>query len=87
MLQGRIADLEKVLFHARRDLQESKEIAEKLKFSFLKLSKEEKNFHFLTGISVQTFLDVLAILGDSVHSMMYSADVPDDHEGKKRSQR
>ena len=60
---------------------------EKLKFSVLKLSKEEKNFHLFTGISMQTFRDVLAILGDSVHSMMYSADVPDDHEGKQRSQR
>ena len=87
VLQGRLADLEKVLFHTRRDLQESKEIVEKLKFFFLKLSKEEKNFHFFTGITVQTFRDILAILGDSVHSMMYSADVPDDHEGKKRSQR
>ena len=74
-------------FHTRCDLQESREIVEKLKFFFLKLSKEEKNFHFFTGISMQTFLDVLAILGDSVHSMMYSADVSDDHEGKQRSQR
>ena len=73
-------------FHTRCDLQESKEVVEKLKFSFLELSKEEKNFHFFTGISMQTFRDVLAILGDSVHSMMYSADVPDDHEGKQRSQ-
>ena len=64
VLQGRIADLDKVLFHTRRDLQESQEIVEKLKFSFLKLSKEEKNFHFFMGISMQTFRDVLAILGD-----------------------
>ena len=83
MFQGRIADLEKVLFHTRRDLQESKDIVEKLKFSFLKLWKEERSFHFFTSISVQTFRDVLAILGDSVHSIMYSADIPNDHEGKK----
>ena len=82
-LRERVGDLEKVLFHTRLDLQETREIAEKLKFSFTKLKSDPVAFQFFTGITVESFKDILRILGDAVNTMLYAYDVPDDHEGKK----
>ena len=82
-LREGVGDLEKVLFHTRLDLQETREIAEKLKFSFTKLKSDPVAFKFFTGITVESFKDILRILGDAVNTMLYAYDVPDDHEGKE----
>ena len=52
------------------------------RFCFENVKCDEKVFKFYTGITVEDFFDVLAILGDSVDTMTYHNPDTDDHEGR-----
>ena len=86
-LERTIEDQGKIITGLENLLSESRSEVESLKFSVIKLRAAPASFSFYTGLTVESFDDILYLVGDAATTLTYSGDVVSDQQKKRTGNR